>query len=40
VAVETKQAKARCFKIEPALAGFVPIDPDFESGVNCGNETG
>jgi len=30
--METKQAKACYFKFEPASAGFVPIDHDFESG--------
>jgi len=34
VAKETKQAKSLLHQIEPALAGFVPTDPDFESGAN------
>jgi len=34
VSVETKQAEACYFKVQPALAGFVFSDPDFESGDN------
>jgi len=30
--MDTKQAKACCIKIEPALAGFVSVDPDFSRG--------
>jgi len=33
----TKQAESLLQQNQPALAGFVSLDPDFESGEICGS---